>query len=159
MRASWPHLISLTPLFLLPSLSQSFPSWVSASPAPLSPTPHGRKRRRVRDTQVEEPCRGSRIPLFLQALGGKAPGRPGPLEPVGTMDFTWVPPVLPTPGCPRGRQGAWGSEAGPGVGHRHTCGLHADAVKRSHFQPRSICSFLFLSKHPTQLSFSHLLLS
>lgn len=85
--------------------------------------------------------------LFLfQAQGGKAPGRPGPLDPVGTMDFTWVPPVLPTPGCPRGRQGAWGSEAGLGVRHRHTSGLHTDTVKkRSQFQPRSICSFPFLS--------------
>ena len=63
-----------------------------------------------------EKRRGSRIPLFLQALGGKAPGRSGPLDPVGTMDFTWVPPVLPTPGSPRGRQGAWGSEAGLGLG-------------------------------------------
>lgn len=85
--------------------------------------------------------------LFLfQAQGGKAPGRPGPLDPVGTMDFTWVPPVLPTPGCPRGRQGTWGSEVGLGVRHRHTSGLHTDTVKkRSQFQPRSICSFPFLS--------------
>lgn len=69
------------------------------------------------------------LPFFLRALSGKAPGRPGPLDPVGTLDFTWVPPVLPTPRCRRGRQGAWGSEAGLGVRHRHTCGLHTDAVR------------------------------